>query len=83
MDVADGPEKAGAPLPTEAELRAIVERSATEKPTAWVDKTAGTTLMARLPVPGKVVSRRTIDELGVTVVKFANGIEAWLKPSDF
>jgi len=81
--VADGPEKAGAPLPTEAELRTILDRSATAKPVAWVDKSAGQALMAKLPVPGKVVSRRTIDELGVTVVKFANGVEAWLKPSDF
>src|SRR5262249_25575344 len=32
---------------------------------------------------GKVVSKRTIDEIGVTVVKFANGLEAWLKPTDF
>ena len=29
------------------------------------------------------MSQRTIDEIGVTVVKFANGLEAWLKPTDF
>jgi zinc protease len=79
----DGPEKAGAPLPTEAELRAILDRMGAAKPTAWVDKAAGQALMAKLPAPGKVVSRRTIDEIGVTVVKFANGLEAWLKPTDF
>ena len=28
-------------------------------------------------------SRREITELGVTVVTFANGVEAWLKPTDF
>jgi zinc protease len=81
--LADGPEKANAPLPTETELRTILDRSATEKPAAWVDKGAGQTLMAKLPEPGKIVSQRTIDEIGVTVVKFANGLEAWLKPTDF
>jgi zinc protease len=81
--VADGPEKAGAPLPTEAELRATLATMAGAKPVAWVDKAAGQTLMAKLPAPGKIVSRRIIDEIGVTVVKFANGLEAWLKPTDF
>jgi zinc protease len=81
--LADGPEKAGAPLPTEAELRTILDQMATAKPVAWVDKAAGQTLMAKLPAPGKIASRRTIDEIGVTVVRFANGLEAWLKPTDF
>jgi zinc protease len=30
-----------------------------------------------------VVSRRTLDGIGVTIVRFANGVEAWLKPTDF
>jgi len=81
--LADGPEKAGAPLPTEADLRAILDKMANAKPAAWVDKAAGQALMAKLPAPGKVVSKREIPEIGVTVVKFANGLEAWLKPTDF
>src|SRR4029079_14749732 len=24
-----------------------------------------------------------VDEIGLTIVKFANGVEAWLKPTDF
>ena len=80
---ATGPEKAGAPLPTEPELRAILDRMASAKPAAWVDAGAGKVLMAKLPTPGKVTSTRTIDEIGVTVVKFSNGVEAWLKPTDF
>ena len=81
--LADGPEKPGVPLPTEAELRAILERMGAAKPAAWVDQSAGQSLMARLPVPGRVTSKRVIAELGVTVVKFGNGVEAWLKPTDF
>ncbi len=81
--LAEGPEKAGVPLPTEPVLRAILERMGAARPTAWVDRSAGQSLMAKPPVPGKVVSRRTIDEIGVTVLKFSNGLEAWLKPTDF
>jgi zinc protease len=36
-----------------------------------------------MPVPGTVTDRREIPELGVTVVRFSNGVEAWLKPTDF
>jgi len=79
----DGPDKVGAPLPSEAELRAILGRMGSVKPAAWVDKGAGQVLMAKRPAPGKLVSTRTIGEIGVTVVKFANGLEAWLKPTDF
>ena len=31
----------------------------------------------------RVESRRELADIGVTVVKFANGVEAWLKPTDF
>ncbi len=39
--------------------------------------------MATVPDPGTVGSRREIPELGVTVVTLSNGVEAWLKPTDF
>jgi zinc protease len=51
--------------------------------TAWNDAGSGAALMARDPAPGTVKDRREITELGVTVVKFSNGVEAWLKPTDF
>jgi zinc protease len=30
-----------------------------------------------------VTNRREVPELGVTIVRFSNGVEAWLKPTDF
>jgi zinc protease len=39
--------------------------------------------MEKPPAPGKVQSTREIAGLGVTVVRFSNGVEAWLKPTDF
>jgi zinc protease len=35
------------------------------------------------PEPARVESRRELANIGVTVVRFANGVEAWLKPTDF
>ena len=40
-------------------------------------------LMDAKPEPGRVESRRELPNVGVTVVRFANGVEAWLKPTDF
>ena len=51
--------------------------------TAWKDETAGRELMAKTPAPGSVRSRREIPELGVTVLTLSNGVEVWLKPTDF
>jgi zinc protease len=81
--LASGPEKPGVTMPDEAEVRASLARAAAAKPGAWVDRVAGSTLMTKLPAPGHVRAARTIPELGVTVVTFANGVEAWLKPTDF
>jgi zinc protease len=81
--LAEGPEKAGITMPSETDLRGILSREALAKPAAWVDRTAGAELMAKKPAPGKVRTRREIPELGVTVLTFENGAEAWLKPTDF
>ena len=35
------------------------------------------------PAGGKVTGTRTIAELGVTVVTLSNGVEVWMKPTDF
>jgi zinc protease len=43
----------------------------------------GKALMAKAPAPGTVKSKREIPEIGVTVLTFSNGVEAWLKPTDF
>ena len=40
-------------------------------------------LMEHPPEPAAVVERRAMAELGVTIVRFANGVEGWFKPTDF
>src|SRR5206468_8280229 len=35
------------------------------------------------PAPAAIASRREVPRVGVTIVRLANGVEAWLKPTDF
>ena len=81
--LANAPEKSGVTAPTEAELRAVLARSTSIPATAWEDRTAGRVLMANPPKPGTIRSKRIVDALGVTVITLSNGVEVWLKPTDF
>lgn len=81
--LAVSPEKAGVTPPTEAGLRAAIGAAATAALEPWKDEITGKTLLARKPAPGRVVASRTIDELGVSVLTLSNGVEVWLKPTDF
>jgi zinc protease len=77
------PQKEGLVLPTEAQLRDTIAKADAVAVMAWNDAASGKALMDALPDPGTIKERREIPEIGVTVVKFANGIEAWLKPTDY
>ena len=39
--------------------------------------------MEHAPAAGAVASRSAIADAGITIVRFENGVEAWLKPTDF
>lgn len=81
--IGTSPEKEGLPVPTEAQLRDAMARADTVATTAWNDAGSGRALIEAVPDPGRITSRREIAELGMTVIRFANGVEAWLKPTDF
>jgi len=81
--LAVSPQKTGIKIPTEAELRTAMDAANRTNVEAWADNGSTRELMLVAPTAGTVVSKRTIDEIGVTVVRFANGVEAWLKPTDF
>ena len=81
--LAVSPQKTGVAVPTEDQLRAAVKSADAVAVTAWADSASNAALVAKMPVPGTVTDRREIPELGVTVVRFSNGVEAWLKPTDF
>ena len=81
--LAVSPSKAGVPEATEAGLRTALNAGVAATVEAWRDDTAGRELLAKQPTPGEVRARREIPEIGVTVLTLSNGVEVWLKPTDF
>jgi zinc protease len=77
------PEKAGLSAPAEAELRGSFTAVDQVAVTPWSETGNTHALIEKTPDAGAVVSRRELPALGVSVVRFANGVEAWLKPTDF
>ena len=81
--LATAPQKTDVKAPSETELQAALRSADAAAVTAWNDTSATRGLMERAPAPGAVASRRSVDDVGVTIVKLSNGVEAWLKPTDF
>lgn len=81
--LAVAPQKADVQIPSDRDLLATLSSSEKIAITAWNDGGATRELLAGKPAPAAVSARRELGSIGVTVVKFANGVEAWLKPTDF
>src|SRR6266850_531229 len=63
-------------------LKALASAEATSV-TPWSDTATTRELVENKPKPAAVTSSRELAEVGITVVKFANGVEGWLKPTTF
>jgi zinc protease len=81
--LAVSPQKPGIKIPTDADLQAAIKSAAAVRVTPWADTTVTRALLESVPAPAGVTSRRAVDSVGLTIVTFANGVEAWLKPTDF
>jgi zinc protease len=81
--LAVSPQKDGIRIPTADELRAALAAAEKVGVTPWADTATTRELMERRPDPAAVESTRELRDIGVTIVRFANGLEAWLKPTDF
>jgi zinc protease len=77
------PQKTGVTVPTEEQLRGAIASAEATAVTPWHDTTSTRDLIEHVPEPAAVTARRQLPEVDVTVVTFANGIEAWLRPTDF
>ena len=77
------PQKDGVRIPTESDLQRAIGEGESVAVMPWNDGVTGRSLLETRPAPGRVTSRREVPEIGVTVVTFSNGVEAWLKPTDF
>lgn len=81
--LATSPQKADIPVPTEEELKKTLAAIEATAVTPWNDTTSTRELIERKPDPAAITATRKVDEVGLTIVTFANGVEAWLKPTDF
>jgi zinc protease len=81
--LATAPEKPGLTAVTEPVLREALRTGGATTVTPWRDEMAGRALLAKAPTPGSVMDRREIPEIGATVLTLSNGVEVWLKPTDF
>jgi zinc protease len=81
--VLTGPEKAGIKVPTEAELKSLVSRIQQQNLDAFVDKYKDAPLVPKLPAPGAIREQKTYAKVGVTALTLNNGVQVWIKPTDF
>nr|WKN36807.1 insulinase family protein [Tunicatimonas sp. TK19036] len=77
------PEKEGIEVPTEDEVRAILEEMEGAEVTAYEDEAVAGSLMETPPEPGEVTEEKTLDAIGVTELTLSNGVKVVLKPTDF
>ena len=77
------PQKDAVKVPQESDIRGALASAERVALTPWTDTTTNRALVETEPASARVVSRRELADLGVTVVTFSNGVEAWLKPTDF
>lgn len=76
-------EKNKATLPTNAELSGLVATAKTTPAKAYEEKAIASSLMDKLPTPGKIVNQTTNTALGTTDLTLSNGVTITLKPTDF
>ena len=83
--LATAPQKPGLVMPGDAEVRAALSAAdaAVITPPSFNAAPVARALMPDKPAPAAIRSRRELPAVGVTVVTFANGVEAWLKPTEF
>jgi zinc protease len=81
--LAVSPRKEDVAVPTEEQLQAALTKADAVAVTAWADAAAAAAILETVPDPGAVKSRREVKEVGVTIVTYENGVEAWFKPTDF
>ena len=78
-----GPDSEEADLPSEAQLLAVFDEIDYVATTPWVDRTSDDPLVADPPRPGRIISERNVPHVDAIHWTLSNGIEVYLKPTDF
>ncbi len=77
------PQKEGVTLPDEAALTAALEKAAQQKYEPYAASEVSGDLVANPPAPAPITSEETITNLGITHITLGNGVQVYLKPTDF
>jgi zinc protease len=77
------PQKDSAAIPSEAVVNGWFNEVAHMKLIPYQEKFANAPLISGALVPGKIISEKQIQKLGVTEMVLSNGMKVILKPTDF
>ena len=77
------PQQDSVAVPEERRLRAIIRGVRRRPVSAYVDSLSEVPLLRRPPEPGRIVSERRIEAVGVTEWTLENGVRVLLRPTDF
>ncbi|MEM6842677.1 MAG: insulinase family protein [Bacteroidota bacterium] len=77
------PEKEGVSVPSEDEVRAILEEMKDAEVTAYEDEAVASSLMETMPEAGSIVEEKVLDKIGTTELTLSNDVKVVLKPTDF
>ncbi len=81
--VVTGPEKEETPLPTAEQLTEAIEKVEKMELAPYVDEVSDAPLLEKELSSADITEEVTYDNLGITYLKLENGVEVYLKPTDF
>ena len=81
--VYSGSDKSETPIPSSAELLAMITKAEQVPVTAYEEKAVATSLMDKAPAGGKIVNEKENKELGYTELTLNNGVKVIFKQTDF
>ena len=78
-----GPEKEESPLPSEAEVQGLLDKVAAMDVDPYVDDAVDAPFFDKELSPVAITSMESYEDVGVEYLELANGVEVYLKKTDF
>jgi zinc protease len=78
-----GPEKSDFEMPSNDALLAMAQNALEGEIKPYEEKDVASSLMEKLPTPGKVTGEKVNKTIGTSEITFNNGVKVILKPTDF
>ncbi|MEM7370912.1 MAG: insulinase family protein [Bacteroidota bacterium] len=78
-----GAQKEGISLPTDADVRQLLEQVKQAELSPYEDNVSDAPLMATLPTAGSITEVKRVEDIDVTELTLSNGVRVVLKPTTF